>query len=164
MQQLAKRVGFATVASLPPGAGKWPETRGRTVRRPLLDGTAHGPGHRVGRLAGKKWRQPLILCYLEGRTQDEAAAQLHWSKSTIRRRLEEARAALGPPARPPWSRRSAAYCGPLLSDCCLPHCLRNLTKRHRGRRRPDCGGAKHGGPCIDQRFCNYRRDGSRHVS
>jgi RNA polymerase sigma factor (sigma-70 family) len=42
-----------------------------------------------------KWRLPLVLCYLEGRTQDEAADQLGWSKSTLRRRLEQARAALG---------------------------------------------------------------------
>src|SRR5207253_11068614 len=41
-----------------------------------------------------KWRQPLILCYLESRTQEEAAAQLGWSKSTLRRRLEEGRPAL----------------------------------------------------------------------
>jgi RNA polymerase sigma factor (sigma-70 family) len=43
----------------------------------------------------EKWRRPLILCYLEGRTQDEAAAQLGWSGNTLRRRLEEARTALG---------------------------------------------------------------------
>jgi RNA polymerase sigma factor (sigma-70 family) len=41
-----------------------------------------------------KWRLPLILCYLEGRTQDEAAGQLGWSKNTLRRRLNEARTAL----------------------------------------------------------------------
>jgi RNA polymerase sigma factor (sigma-70 family) len=40
-------------------------------------------------------RLPLILCYLEGLTQDEAARQLGWSKSTLLRRLEAARAALG---------------------------------------------------------------------
>src|SRR5262249_40120236 len=41
------------------------------------------------------WRLPLILCYLEGRSQEDAAKQLGWSKSTLLRRLEEARAALG---------------------------------------------------------------------
>jgi RNA polymerase sigma factor (sigma-70 family) len=41
------------------------------------------------------WREPLILCYLEGHTQDEAAALLECSKSTLRRRLDEARTALG---------------------------------------------------------------------
>src|SRR5262245_28520775 len=43
----------------------------------------------------EKWRLPLVLCYLEGRTQDEAAKQLGWSERTLRRRLEEARTALG---------------------------------------------------------------------
>ena len=35
----------------------------------------------------EKYRAPLMLCYLEGRTQEEAARTLGWSKSTIRRRL-----------------------------------------------------------------------------
>ena len=39
-----------------------------------------------------RFRAPLILCFLEGRTQDEAASQLGWSKSTLRRRLERGRA------------------------------------------------------------------------
>jgi RNA polymerase sigma-70 factor (ECF subfamily) len=43
----------------------------------------------------EKWRLPLVLCYLEARTQDEAAAQLGWSKRTLRRRLEEGRTGLG---------------------------------------------------------------------
>ncbi len=48
----------------------------------------------LGRLP-EKWRAPLVLCYLEGRTQDEAARQLGLSPRTLRRRLEEAKAALG---------------------------------------------------------------------
>jgi RNA polymerase sigma factor (sigma-70 family) len=36
-------------------------------------------------------RAPLVLCYLQGKTQDEALQQLGWSKSTFRRRLEEGR-------------------------------------------------------------------------
>jgi RNA polymerase sigma factor (sigma-70 family) len=70
-------------------------------------------------LAGlpEKWRLPLVLCYLEGRTQDEAAKQLGWSKRTLRRRLEEGRAALGGRL----SRRGvvwpAALSAVLLSDC-----------------------------------------------
>jgi hypothetical protein len=39
----------------------------------------------------KRCRAPLLLCYLEGRTQDEAAKQLGWSISTLRRRLEGGR-------------------------------------------------------------------------
>jgi RNA polymerase sigma factor (sigma-70 family) len=33
-------------------------------------------------------RLPLILCYLEGKTRDEAAASLGWSLSTVKRQLE----------------------------------------------------------------------------
>ena len=41
-----------------------------------------------------RYREPLVLCYLEDRTQDEAAKQLDWSKSTLRRRLQQGRALL----------------------------------------------------------------------
>jgi RNA polymerase sigma factor (sigma-70 family) len=34
---------------------------------------------------------PLVLCYLEGRTRDEAAQQLGWSLRTLHRRLDEGR-------------------------------------------------------------------------
>jgi RNA polymerase sigma factor (sigma-70 family) len=66
---------------LPPDDATWGEVRG------VLD----------AELAAlpEKWRLPLVLCYLEGRTQDEAAAQLGWSPRTLRRRLEEARTGLG---------------------------------------------------------------------
>jgi RNA polymerase sigma factor (sigma-70 family) len=39
----------------------------------------------------ERLKAPLVLCYLEGRTRDEAAAQLGWSVSTLRRRLEQGR-------------------------------------------------------------------------
>lgn len=67
----------------------------------------------------EKWRMPLILCYLESRTQDEAAKQLGWSKNTLRRRLDEAREALG-------RRLGRSGVGPaalsavLLADCASP--------------------------------------------
>jgi RNA polymerase sigma factor (sigma-70 family) len=40
-------------------------------------------------------RAPLVLCYLEGRTQDEAAAQLNMSRSSLRLRLDRGRDLLG---------------------------------------------------------------------
>jgi RNA polymerase sigma factor (sigma-70 family) len=40
------------------------------------------------------YRAPLVLCYLEGRTQDEAAAALGVSKATVKRWLERGRALL----------------------------------------------------------------------
>jgi hypothetical protein len=40
------------------------------------------------------WREPLVLCYLEGLTRDEAARRLGWSLGTLKRRLEQARECL----------------------------------------------------------------------
>jgi RNA polymerase sigma factor (sigma-70 family) len=39
-------------------------------------------------------RAPLLLCYLGGRTQPQAARQLGWSVATLRRRLDQGRARL----------------------------------------------------------------------
>jgi RNA polymerase sigma factor (sigma-70 family) len=39
----------------------------------------------------ERLRLPLVLCYLQGRTRDEAARRLGWSLSTFKRRLEQAR-------------------------------------------------------------------------
>jgi RNA polymerase sigma factor (sigma-70 family) len=36
-------------------------------------------------------RLPLVLCYLQGRTRDEAARRLGWSLGTLKRRLEQGR-------------------------------------------------------------------------
>jgi RNA polymerase sigma factor (sigma-70 family) len=67
--------------AVPPAEATWGELRG------ALDSE-------LSQLPNR-WRLPLILCYLEGRTQEEAASHLGWSKSTVRRRLEEGRTALG---------------------------------------------------------------------
>jgi RNA polymerase sigma factor (sigma-70 family) len=42
----------------------------------------------------ERLRLPLLLCFLSGLTRDEAAQQLGWSVSTLKRRLEEGRTAL----------------------------------------------------------------------
>ena len=65
----------------------------------------------------EKWRLPLILCYLEGRTQDEAAGHLGWSRTTLQRRLTEARAALGRRLKQRGVIWPAALSAVLLSDC-----------------------------------------------
>src|SRR5262245_10696748 len=36
-----------------------------------------------------QFREPLVLCYLEGRTRDQAAGQLGWSLRTLERRLNQ---------------------------------------------------------------------------
>jgi RNA polymerase sigma factor (sigma-70 family) len=38
-----------------------------------------------------KYRVPMLLCYLEGRTQEEAADTLGWSRGSVRGRLERGR-------------------------------------------------------------------------
>ncbi len=47
----------------------------------------------LGRLP-EQLRAPLLLCYLEGATHDEAARQLGWSARTLRRRLDRGRQVL----------------------------------------------------------------------
>lgn len=64
-----------------------------------------------------KWRLPLVLCYLEGRTQEEAARRLAWSKSTLRSRLEEARDALARRLSERGIALTTALSAVLLSDC-----------------------------------------------
>jgi RNA polymerase sigma factor (sigma-70 family) len=63
------------------------------------------------------FRAPLVLCYLEGRTQDEAATQLDVSKSTVRRNLERAREVLGRRLVRRGVTLSAVLSARLISDC-----------------------------------------------
>lgn len=39
----------------------------------------------------ERQRAPLLLCYAEGKSQDEAARELGWSRGTLKRRLERGR-------------------------------------------------------------------------
>jgi RNA polymerase sigma factor (sigma-70 family) len=55
-------------------------------------------------------RAPLVLCYLEGKTRDEAARELGWSLGTLKRRLEQGRDRL----RQRLTRRGLALPGTLL--------------------------------------------------
>jgi RNA polymerase sigma factor (sigma-70 family) len=93
----------ATPDALPPDDVTWREVRA------ALD-------LELSRLPDR-WRLPLILCYLEGRTQDEAAGQLGWSKSTLRRRLRAGRNALGRRLKGHGIAWSAGLSAVLVSDC-----------------------------------------------
>jgi RNA polymerase sigma factor (sigma-70 family) len=70
----------ATGPASPPDDLTWREVR--QVVHEELDGLSD------------RYRGPLTLCYLEGRTLDQAAAQLGLAKSTLKLRLERARAVL----------------------------------------------------------------------
>ena len=43
-----------------------------------------------------KYREPVVLCYFQGLTHDEAASRLGWPVGTVRSRLAEARVRLRP--------------------------------------------------------------------
>jgi RNA polymerase sigma factor (sigma-70 family) len=68
-----------------PPAGEADDLTWREVRQVLHE--------ELGRLS-ERYRAPLVLCYLEGTRQEEAAAALGLAKSTLRERLERGRAIL----------------------------------------------------------------------
>jgi RNA polymerase sigma factor (sigma-70 family) len=62
-------------------------------------------------------RAPLIACFLQGKTQDEAARALGWSLSTLRRRLDEGRELL----RARLKSRGASLPAGLFVGALIPH-------------------------------------------
>jgi RNA polymerase sigma factor (sigma-70 family) len=73
----------------------------RTTRDELVDGPdlswreACAILHKELDSLPAKYRLPLIACYLEGKTQDEAARDLGWSADCVRGRIERGRVRLG---------------------------------------------------------------------
>jgi RNA polymerase sigma factor (sigma-70 family) len=81
----------------------WRGRRERQVARPeAVPGGAAEPGWRELRgvldreldCLPEKLRLPLVLCYLEGKTRDEAAHELGWPLGTLKSRLERGREVL----------------------------------------------------------------------
>jgi RNA polymerase sigma factor (sigma-70 family) len=92
------RVAYRTAQKARVAAARRAKHEGRAAERPVADpltqltvGEAHDLLDRELARLPDKFRVPLVLCYLEGLTRDEAAHQLGWPPSTFKSRLEQAR-------------------------------------------------------------------------
>jgi RNA polymerase sigma factor (sigma-70 family) len=78
----ARRHAHERQAPMPTGSDPLEEVVWRDLR-PVLDQEIHG--------LPAKYRRPFVLCYLEGRTNEEAARELGWPVGTLFTRLARAR-------------------------------------------------------------------------
>jgi RNA polymerase sigma factor (sigma-70 family) len=81
-RDLARRHARETVVADPPESAAAAEVSWQDVRLALDEELARLP---------ERFQAPLVLCYLEGKTRDEAARELGWSVGTLRGRLERGR-------------------------------------------------------------------------
>src|SRR5207253_2093891 len=85
----------------------------REVRAVLDEEIAHLP---------QRLQAPLLLCYLEGKTRDEAAQELGWSLGVLRGRLERGRELL----RARLTRRGLTLSAALLASLCAEEATATL--------------------------------------
>lgn len=71
-----------------------------------------------------EYRDPLLACFLREQTQDEAARQLGWSLSTLRRRLDRGKELL----RARLTRRGATLCAGLFAGALAPSTARAVSR------------------------------------
>jgi RNA polymerase sigma factor (sigma-70 family) len=81
-RDLARRHAREAVVADPPESAAAAEVSWQDVRVALDEELARLP---------ERLQAPLVLCYLEGKTRDEAARELGWSVGTLRGRLERGR-------------------------------------------------------------------------
>jgi RNA polymerase sigma factor (sigma-70 family) len=100
---------------------RWERRAGTSVvGDPLAEVTGRelvGVLHEALQRLPERLRTPLVLCYLEGRTRDEAARQLGWSLGTFKRRLEQGKELL----RARLARRGLALPAVFLAAGLIPH-------------------------------------------
>jgi RNA polymerase sigma factor (sigma-70 family) len=81
--------------------------------------------HEEVRRLPDKYRRPVVLCYLEGRTNEEAADQLRWPVGTVKTRLDKARGLL----RSRLARRGVALLAAGVAAAAVPPALLAGTTR-----------------------------------
>ena len=95
----------------------------------------------------EKYRRPVVLCYLEGRTHEEAARRLRCSTGSVRGRLDRARRRAARPPDSPWpgARRRADLAGGTRRGGIRrgSGSASRRNGRHPGTRRDGCGGLGH---------------------
>jgi len=106
-RDLARRRSREAVVAEPPESVAAAEVSWQDVRVALDEELARLP---------ERFQAPLVLCYLEGKTRDEAARELGWSVGTLRGRLERGRELL----RSRLTRRGLALSAALLGAALTP--------------------------------------------
>ncbi len=90
--RVARRARAKTCSA---GLGRWPaRMRGPSIPQDSSDPTVLPLLREEISQLPDRYRLPLVLCYLEGKTNQEAARQLQWPVGTVKGRLSRARQTL----------------------------------------------------------------------